>query len=199
MNKHEKKYNNTEIKLYNAIIDLLNKKSFGEITVSEICKTSNINRTTFYAHFNNVAELFTATKKHMLKKFMDNYPTVSDNYIEELPVNETNFISPANIIPYLRFIKENRAFFKMSLEMFSFKDDDFYEHLLKKVSAPILRKQGFTDPTVILYMTRYVMNGIIAITMEWIKRDCIDDEYFVCEIMSFCTISPKFPQEHTSE
>ena len=47
MNKSESKYFNTATKMDLALISLLKKKSFDYITVSEICETASVNRSTF--------------------------------------------------------------------------------------------------------------------------------------------------------
>ena len=49
------KTNNT---LYDALINLLKEKTFEEIKVSDICQKALVNRSTFYAHFNDKYELF---------------------------------------------------------------------------------------------------------------------------------------------
>ena len=51
MNKSESKYFNTATKMDLALISLLKKKSFDYITVSEICETAGVNRSTFYLHY----------------------------------------------------------------------------------------------------------------------------------------------------
>ena len=58
MNKSESKYFNTATKIDLALISLLKKKPFEYITVSEICKTAGVNRSTFYLHYENTGELF---------------------------------------------------------------------------------------------------------------------------------------------
>lgn len=43
--------------LKEALIDTLKRKPLEEITVSEICDSSGINRTTFYRHYNNPTDM----------------------------------------------------------------------------------------------------------------------------------------------
>ena len=47
----------TKASLYRGLIELMEKKTFEEIKVSEICSISMINRSTFYDHFNDKFEL----------------------------------------------------------------------------------------------------------------------------------------------
>ena len=57
MNKNESKYFNTAIKMDEALITLLEKKDFEYITIREICATAGVNRSTFYLHYENTADL----------------------------------------------------------------------------------------------------------------------------------------------
>lgn len=56
----EKKIHNpliTKQVIKNAFLNLLNKKSYDQISVSELAKAANINRVTFYSHYDNIATL----------------------------------------------------------------------------------------------------------------------------------------------
>mgnify|MGYP004660683401 FL=1 len=47
----------TKIALYNALTNLMKNKTFEEIRVSDICNEALINRSTFYAHYEDKYEL----------------------------------------------------------------------------------------------------------------------------------------------
>ena len=66
MNKSESKYFNTATKMDLALISLLKKKSFDYITVSEICETAGVNRSTFYLHYETVGDLLDETARYLL-------------------------------------------------------------------------------------------------------------------------------------
>ena len=56
------KYQDTRIKftkamLKNAILDLLSKKNIEDITVKELCEKAEINRSTFYLHYDSPQQL----------------------------------------------------------------------------------------------------------------------------------------------
>ncbi|MBQ6863011.1 MAG: TetR/AcrR family transcriptional regulator [Clostridia bacterium] len=44
--------------LQNSLIDILEKKPIHEITIKEICQNADVNRSTFYRHYNTPRELF---------------------------------------------------------------------------------------------------------------------------------------------
>ena len=75
MNKSESKYFNTATKMDLALITLLKKKPFEYITVSEICKTAGVNRSTFYLHYENLGNLLDETTKYLINDFLSYFST----------------------------------------------------------------------------------------------------------------------------
>ena len=57
MNKSESKYFNTALAMDNALIALLEVKDLEYITVKEICEKAGVNRSTFYLHYETIADL----------------------------------------------------------------------------------------------------------------------------------------------
>lgn len=57
MNKNESKYFNTDKKMGDAFLSLLEEKDFEYITVKDVCALANINRSTFYLHYEHLIDL----------------------------------------------------------------------------------------------------------------------------------------------
>ena len=66
MNKNESKYFNTAIRMDEALIALLEKKDFEYISIKEICQKAGVNRSTFYLHYENTADLLKETTRNCL-------------------------------------------------------------------------------------------------------------------------------------
>ena len=81
MNKNESKYFNTATKMDLALISLLKKKPFEYITVSEICETAGVNRSTFYLHYETIADLLNETTRYLLDGFLSYFSSLVDNLI----------------------------------------------------------------------------------------------------------------------
>lgn len=58
--KQDKRIDNTYRALYNSLKKLLIHKSADQITIKELCAEANIQRSTFYSHYNNINELMDA-------------------------------------------------------------------------------------------------------------------------------------------
>ncbi len=67
----------------NALSRLLLKKDFEQITVTEVVKEAEVNRSTFYAHYNNMTEVLeeieTRVAEGILNSFMSYQESVMEN------------------------------------------------------------------------------------------------------------------------
>ena len=70
-----------------TFINLLEKKELNKITVSEICKIADINRSTFYRYYLDVYDLlsYTPDNNYMLESNIDSIPDGNEkDYFNEL-------------------------------------------------------------------------------------------------------------------
>ncbi|MBQ3118809.1 MAG: TetR/AcrR family transcriptional regulator [Clostridia bacterium] len=175
MNKSESKYFNTAKKMDKALISLLEEKSFEYITVSEICKRANVNRSTFYLHYENMGDLLNETARFLLDGFMayfdDERRSIAKKLIES-SLDELNFISDEYLFPYLSYIKENSCVFTTVLSHSdSFGFNDVFQKLYENIFNPILERYNYpiADRK---YAMMFYLNGITAIVTEWLKDGC---------------------------
>lgn len=189
MNKFESKFRNTALKMNDALLRLMESKRFNEITVSEVCKEANVNRSTFYLHYNNIYDLLCEIKDSMIKKFLARYD--KKTALEDLKnykADEVVFNSPKYIVPYLEFVKANKKIFSVFMaESAGINWTDDKNLNLKGFLASNIIKNGLYDEKIIRYMSKFYLTGIISITSEWLKNDCSDEIPFVCEIIALCT------------
>lgn len=69
MKKTESKYFNTAIRFDKALLSLLEKKPFEYITIREICEKAEVNRSTFYLHYENTVDLLSETARYVWDNF----------------------------------------------------------------------------------------------------------------------------------
>lgn len=79
---------NSEIKINQAIINLLKEKSFANITIGNICNTAQVGRSTFYNHFYDkydVIEQMNEKWKKIIEQRMDQRFRLKDiqNFLNE--------------------------------------------------------------------------------------------------------------------
>ena len=69
MNKKDLRVIKTKNNLYNTLIELMKEKQFEEIKVSDICSHALVNRSTFYAHYNDKYDLLEEYIKQLKENF----------------------------------------------------------------------------------------------------------------------------------
>ncbi len=186
MSKADVKFHNTALRMNKALFELLDEKEFKEITVTDVCKKSKVNRSTFYAHYDNTNDLLLETKNNFVDKFFSGYKMNADE-IKNLSPEDSNFITDKYLIPYLQFIKDNKKFYKIFMQNINILNlDDIMELLLNAVFIPICKKHNMEDETIISFMARYYLMGINSVISLWLERDCIDDYHLISEIIIMC-------------
>ncbi len=186
MNKSQAKFYNTSLKMNEALLELLKSKNLSSISVAEICRKAKVNRSTFYTHYNNVYELLHETRDNFMKSFLESY-SIKIEELEKNEMNESMFISPQYLIPYLEFVLKNKSFFKVFVDNIGiFNVGDFYNSLFEKLWIPACKKYGVTDKKIISYMAKFYLSGMMAIILDWINNDCKDDIDFICNTIILC-------------
>lgn len=191
MNKNESKYFNTAVKMDKALVSLLEKKDFEYITIKEICQTAGVNRSTFYLHYENTADLLKETTQYITDSFFSYFPTdmqLALHKVESSHLNELMFISPEYLTPYLTFIKENQRIFSTSLKQFdSMCFDNLFDDLFKLIFNPVLIRFDIPERERI-YILKFYLMGITAIVMEWLENNCTYSIDFISKIITDCVI-----------
>ena len=88
MNKSESKYFNTALRLDEALIALLEKKDLQYITVKEICHQAGVNRSTFYLHYETIADLLDETLEMVNQRFRSYFPQREEEVLGDMGSRE---------------------------------------------------------------------------------------------------------------
>ena len=178
MNRSESKYFNTAIRMDEALISLLDKKDFSYITVKEICQVAEVNRSTFYLHYESTADLLEETLEYIDKKFLDCFPkeqmTIAHRISEAAP-EELVLITEKYLMPYLTFIRDNRKIFMAAVNQKStYGSVVKYEEMNTYIFDPILERFGVPEEER-PYMMAFYIQGIMGILTKWIQDGCKKD------------------------
>ena len=190
MNRSESKFQNTANKMGGALISLLENKDFTDITIMDICNKAGVNRSTFYAHYDNTYDLLKETYQGMIGNFLNECTfdeSVDLSNMHKLNKDDLNFITPKYLMPYLEYIRAHKRLFKIYAENASaFEANEMDDYIIENLFVPIYAKYGVRDKKLIYYMQKYFLKGIDAIINEWVRGDCEDDILFICEIIIYC-------------
>jgi len=159
-NKTDLRIIKTRNGLYDALILLLKEKTFEEIKVSDICKKALINRSTFYAHFQDKYELFASLiddLKQSLNYELKNINkdlTVKEYYIELIKV-------------FLDHIEGKEEIYRSI--MINNKNSIIMDMIYDTINEDISKKLDDLDiPTDIA--SSYYLGGVVNVGMFWLRN-----------------------------
>lgn len=183
MNRSESKYFNTARRMDEAFLSLLYEKDFEYITIKEICARANVNRSTFYLHYENIGDLLLETIQLVNEKFSSSY--YEKNFsIHGKKRDELYFMTDKWIIPYLEFIRENKYIYKAIHEnSTAFGVEKAFADFFGKVFSPILSVYGVPKEKHEYIMTFY-RYGLVSVIMKWVDNDCAESPEFIMDIIN---------------
>ena len=189
MNKSESKYFNTAVKFDQALLFLLEKKTFEYITISEICETAKVNRSTFYLHYENTSDLLKETISYVLDNFTSYFSVDAKSIttkFTDCDLQDLKLVNEKYLHPYLSFIKENqRIFSAILLQPTVFDSKTIFQKLFDNIFRPILDRFHYPRDEQ-NYVMMFYLNGITAIITEWLKSGCQKSLEDISTIIHIC-------------
>ena len=189
MNKSESKYFNTAVRFDKALLSLLEKKPFEYITIREICEKAEVNRSTFYLHYENTSDLLKETTAYVLEHFASYFSVDAERVVIGLvncDLQDLEFINEKYLYPYLSFIKENQRVFSAVLSQpTTFDSKAIFQRMFDNIFKPILDRFHYPKDEQ-NYVMMFYLNGITAIITEWLKDGCQKSIEDISAIMRIC-------------
>ena len=189
MNKSESKYFATAARMDVAFLTLLEKKDFAYITVKEICEAAGVNRSTFYLHYETMADLLSESVSHMNEQFLTYMKKDSQTFVTKLrdcPLDELYLITPEYLTPYLGYIEQHKRLFRTATENAAVLGmDKSYDRMFRHVFTPILDRYGMPQQDR-RYIMAFYIQGLMAIISEWLRNDCADSIAYVVDMIQRC-------------
>ena len=189
MNKSESKYFATAVRMDEAFLRLLEEKDFAYITVKELCETAGVNRSTFYLHYETMADLLSESAQYMNEQFLTYMKRNTKTFVtkmKECPLDELYLVTQEYLTPYLNYIKEHQRLFRTAMEHYVILGmDRSYEQMFCHVFIPILERYGVPKKDRHYIMAFYI-HGIMAIISEWLRTDCDDSIEYIIKVIQQC-------------
>ncbi|MGN1080775.1 MAG: TetR/AcrR family transcriptional regulator [Acutalibacteraceae bacterium] len=189
MTKSESKYFNTARIMDESLIELLCKKDIQFISVKEICEKAGVNRSTFYLHYETIADLLQETIEYIQEEFEKSFTFNADEFVSgigRMPLNDLVLINDKYLIPYLNFVKEHKHIYKATLNNpVSMQSESRLSELYRHVLKPIFMRFGIPDEEQ-RYWLVYHINGVMAIVTEWLEGNCNETVEEMVRVIENC-------------
>ena len=183
--EHNKRWIETENRMEQVALDLMQHYDIDHITVRTICEQAHVNRTTFYEHFLDIYDLFDKLETKMRSGIISRYT-----------IGGTTAFSIQSFIPLFNYIKENQNFYKIVLKTrTSFPLKQGFERLLNDIIRPLCKNAGVVDEEEILYYLVFFQAGFTMTLRRWVETGCRESEEELADIIANC-IPKMFSNTH---
>lgn len=166
---NNKRKKESAAKIKRAFIQFLQTKEINEITVSDICKQAQINRSTFYANFIDIYDLADCLYEDLQRDIYSLYGGSADSIT--LGMNKKY-----GVLPLLRHIKDNQIFYNT---YFKLGYDSKHQISLGEISIDVDEKLEKH----MNYHIEFFKNGFNAVIKLWLKKGCTETPEEIAEII----------------
>lgn len=166
--KNNKRRRESKKMIEKVFVDMLQTKEINEITVSDICKKAELNRSTFYSNYTDIYDLADKIRDRLL------------NQVDKSVGKIGEFYSHTTFIKLFYHIKENQLFYKMYLKLGYDRDITVWEY-----NEDIAKKylNGKKTNENIYYHMEFFRSGLNAIIKKWLDNGCIESPEFMADII----------------
>jgi len=171
MNNLDLRVVKTRKNLYTALLELMKEKTFEEIKVLDICNHALINRSTFYAHYNDkyelLADLIEDLKNSLASELKKNknISNTREYYLEMIKLFLAHI--KENKEAYLAILIKNRNSITMDM-IYDVLEQDID---LAKIPARIISK--------------FYLGAVVNVGMDWIRQN---NSYTKEEMISYLSL-----------
>ncbi len=173
--KHEnRRVRMTKRLMKEALLELLEKKELVNISVTAICKTADVHRSTFYDYYTDPADLLRDTEKDILDRIPMPPPMTSS-------MNQDKIIEASTA--FFDYVKENEKAFRI---LFSGSTDgSFSSRLVEFLCSGNIPVSADADETTAHFIRLYIANGTVGMMREWINAGFRVSSRRIAEMMYF--------------
>lgn len=162
--KNNKRRKESIRKIEKVFIEMLQSKEIDKISVSQVCKEAELNRSTFYSNFIDIFDLAEKVKSHLEEEFLDLYRAEYEHK------SSTN-----NFLKLFYHIKENQIFYKT---YFKLNSDNSYN-----IGYDTKLAEKYFDSKHIDYHIEFFQAGFNAIIKKWLNGGCQETPEEINEIL----------------
>ena len=156
-----------------ALYELMQKKPLNKISVTELCALADVNRSTFYAYYNDIFDLhekitkefYTIQRRHI--NFAASFLRERGD-ITRLSVADFQVVSRS----YLSVVKENKSLYRFvfntnaSRAVLTSIDKVYFHELSRDMAEPL--------KTIFRRSFSFVSGGTASLIVDWLENDCAD-------------------------
>lgn len=158
----------------NALMDLLKEKgSINKVSVRELCDRAELNRSTFYAHYQGPNDLLIEIETELLD--------ATEEHLKKIGA-ENEIGAHKYILSFLQYIRQNDKPFRALL--IDSTDPEFRSRFMQQSIIQFVKNLRIVLPKELeQYIFSYILNGSTGIIIQWIRSDYAADENEIVNLL----------------
>ena len=158
----------------NALMDLLKEKgSISKVSVRELCDRAELNRSTFYAHYQEPKDLLHEIETELLD--------ATEEHLKKIG-QENDIGAHKYLLSFLQYIKENDKPFRTLL--IDAADPDFRSRFMQQSIIQFVDNLRIVLPKELeQYIYSYILNGNTGIIIQWVRSNYAIDENEIVNLL----------------
>lgn len=173
--KTDRRIRKTETALQNALKELLKTKKLSNISVKELCEKADVNRNTFYSHYQ--------FPEDVLLPLEDKFYSAFVKMIIEPSLDDKRLVN------YCRFLKDNKEDVEvLSSENYGFRLSERINELSIQNAVDVLDyRLPKIDESKKQYLIDFTVGGCSAVITKWIKGGMKETPEEITEFLNALT------------
>lgn len=168
--KNNSRYKASSEKIETAFLTLILNHNYEDITISQVCKQAGINRSTFYAHYDDINDLIIKIESEFAQGTANIF-----NYGER-QTHEA-------MIEMFTFVKANKHFYKafLNIPYTTLAERNTKIEVLKNIGQKMNIDKSHTMG--IYYRASFFGAGIKEMCRLWLENDCKETPEFMARLL----------------
>lgn len=172
--RNNRQYRGSAERMEGAMLELMNAMPFEKITVRLICQRAGVNRSTFYAHYEDIYAMIRQMEEKLREGLMACYSHPG----------ETEPLSRESFLPFLGFLRAHQSFYRVALKTRrEFPLRQGYVPLWEQLIRPLCLRAGITEEAEMLYYWVGFQAGFTMVVRRWVEQGCLEQEEQMARVL----------------
>jgi AcrR family transcriptional regulator len=159
VHKVDRRIRHTKQALRDSLIKLLKHKPIEKISVKELCEDADINRSTFYAHYQDPADLMAQIERELFRNL--------NEYLDGYHVKEDEAETFRKIVMIVEYVRENAELCSTLIN----ENGDFQKEIMVLLQNQLRDWQGVgIEADEVDYMLTFSITGSLGIFRKWLQE-----------------------------
>ncbi|MCH5155905.1 MAG: TetR/AcrR family transcriptional regulator [Clostridiales bacterium] len=169
--------NKTTDKIQQCLTDMLQSCSIEDITATELCNRANVNRATFYYHYDSVQDVLAAIEAKLESEFVQ--------WMSQYDIDSNGLPEKSFYVSFFEFVARNAGVCRMLLNT-QRPSDEFMARVIEagrtKVVSIMSRYFPQCPAAKIDYYYIFVANGFLGLLGYWLNSGMKESVNVIAEI-----------------